>query len=190
MAGRATAKNVQRAIEGPDFDAALAIINGRVASAKSAQSKASGDASQAWGDVEKLGVNKRGAQMFAKVAAIEDDDEQQDMLRTFLKLCQLEGIEIKQDLVDLAQGESGDPVPVVKAPEPKVKAAKKTDTPPPAPEGDTDLSDGAEPTGSEKRAAGAPENVTDISAHLSRVQGSMANARKHLGGKPAPDALS
>ncbi len=139
MAGRANAKAVEQAVNGPDFEAALAIINGRVANAKEAQAKASGDASQAWASIEKLDVNRAGAQMFAKIQSLEDDDEVQDRLRTFYKLCQLEGIVLRADLLD----EAKPVVPTEKTnPAPPTKAAVAKPAPE-APAGDTDLADGA-----------------------------------------------
>ncbi len=125
---RANADAVERAVAGPDFEGALALINGRVADAKEAQSQASGRASQAWADIEKLGVNKRGAQMFVRIQNIEDADEQQDQLRTFFKLCELEGIGLAVDLVDQAQGRNANPVPTQKAKaEPDVQAEAPTE---------------------------------------------------------------
>lgn len=169
----ATAANVQSAIDGPDFEAALAIINGRVANAKQAQSKASGDASQAWGSIEKLGVNKRGAQMFARVQGIEDEDERQDQLRTFMKLCELEGIGISIDMVDMAQGKTSTPAPV-KAADPVI---------PPAPAGDTDLADGAEQGVTEKLEE---QKATD--SKVTKIDAARKRAVAHLNPGQSPDA--
>lgn len=169
MAQRANKKSVEAAVNGPDYEAALAIINGRVASAKGAQSKASGEASQAWGDIEKLGVNKRGAQLFAKIQAIEDEDEQQDQLRTFAQLCKLEGIEIQQDLMDLAEGKKTEVVPV------KEKA-------------EADSAPADEPAAKAEDLAKKPKAR---GGHLKVVSAAdaKAKAQEHLGTKPAPDAM-
>lgn len=176
---RANADAVQRAVDGPDYDAALAIINGRVEDAKDAQSAASGRASAAWADVEKLGVNKRGAQMFAKIKNIEDDKEQQDQLRTFYELCKREGIMLEVDLVDQAEGKTSHPVPgAAGKPEPIMATAAETealaDEGAPAP---AKLDETPKPRGGRKPA-------------LSVVTGSDAKdkAKAHLG--TAPDALA
>ncbi len=173
MAQRANKASVEAAVNGPDYEAALAIINGRVASAKGAQSKASGEASQAWGDIEKLGVNKRGAQLFAKIQSIEDEDEQQDQLRTFAQLCKLEGIEIQQDLMDMAEGKKTDVVPVKEKAEP---AAETAGAPADEPAAKT------EDLAKKPRARGGHLKV--VSAADAK-----AKAQEHLGTSPAPDAI-
>jgi hypothetical protein len=183
MGRRANADAVERAVNGPDFDAALALINGRIQDAKDAQSQASGRASQAWGDLEKLGVNKRGAQMFARVLAIDDDAEQQDQLRTFFELCKREGIGLHVDLVDQAQGKTEHVAPVV---------AKTTPAPTPmATDEETKaLADGAPPTTTEKLAEN-PKPKRQGKPSLAVVSGTAAKdaAKAHLGGG-APDALA
>lgn len=175
MAARANKASVEAAVNGPDYEGALAIINGRVASAKEAQSKASGNASQAWGDVEKLGVNKRGAQMFARIQGIEEEDERQDQLRTFFKLCQLEGIGISVDLVDQAQGRTDHPVPQAPKPEANVGA-------PPA--DDSDLIAAADAPAEGDKLAEKPKRTGK--AATGNVVG-LDEARKHLNGKPKGD---
>ena len=179
MAGRANKATVERAIEGPDFEGALKIINSRISDAKEAQSAASGRASQAWTDIEKLGVHKRGAQMFAKVQAMTDEADQQDMLRTFFKLCKLEGIELETDLVDMAQraaAQSPAPAPTP-APVENEKPAGK------APSAPVNMASGSLDAKPEPKAA----------RKLSIVTGgadAKAAAKQHLSGnKPAPDAM-
>jgi len=180
MTKRANADAVQRAVDGPDYDAALALINGRVQDAKDAQSAASGRASAAWADVEKLGVNKRGAQMFARIQNIEDEKEQQDQLRTFHELCKREGIGLAVDLVDAAQGKTEHPIPTqASKPAPVMATAKETAA----------LADGAGPSASE-RLAEKPARKSGKPS-LAVVSGTAAKdaAKAHLGGG-APDALA
>jgi hypothetical protein len=184
MANRATKENVAAAHAAPNYEDALAIIEGRIANAKSAQSKASGEASQAWGSIEAMGINKRGAQAAAKIIAIEDEDELQDFLRSFSGLLAAAGVSIKQDLVDVAQGST--PPPVVP------RAAKPE--PQPGPPGDTDLA-GDPPAG--QNAAGATDEEPPIERPAKKGQkpklsivAAQEAARAHLGSKPAaPDAL-
>lgn len=176
MAKRANADAVQRAVDGPDYDAALDIINGKLADAQTAQGQASKRASTAWGDIEKLGVNKQGAQMFHRIQKIEDHADQQDQLRTFFELLKREGIGLEVDLVDAAQGQTQHPVPQART-EPVMATAAETEA----------LADGAPPSASEKLAE-APKRGRKPA--LSVVTGAEAKdaAKAHLGG--APDALA
>jgi hypothetical protein len=180
MAKRATKDAVEMAVNGPDFEAALQIINGRIEAAKVAQGKAGKDAATAWGNIEKMGVNKAGAQMFLRVQRIEDDAELQDQMRTFFALCKLEGIDLqKRDLMDMAQEQSSS----APAPAPKPDAPEFTATETEA------LADGAPPAVSEKLA----ENPKPVRKPPTLKVVSPANAKKaaqgHLGTKTAaPDA--
>lgn len=178
---RANADAVQRAVDGPDYDAALAIINGRVEDAKDAQSAASGRASAAWADVEKLGVNKRGAQMFAKIKNIEDEKEQQDQLRTFYELCKREGIGLAVDLVDAAQGKTEHPIPTA-APKPEPIMATDAET--------KALADGADGGPAGGKLDETPKATGGRRPSLKVVTGQDAKdkAKAHLNG--APDALA
>jgi hypothetical protein len=177
MAKRANADAVQRAVDGPDYDAALDIINGRLADAQTAQGQASKKASTAWGDIEKLGVNKQGAQMFHRIQKIEDHNDQQDQLRTFFELCKREGIGIVVDLVDAAEGKTDHPVPQAST-APVMATAEETEA----------LADGAPPTTTEKLAENPKPRGRKPA--LSVVTGTAAKdaAKAHLGG--APDAMS
>lgn len=179
MAKRATKDAVEMAVNGPDFEGALAIINGRIESAKSAQGKAGKDAAAAWGSIEKMGVNKAGAQMFHRVQRIEDDAELQDQLRTFYALCKLEGIALEKDLMDLAEERAGTAAPAPAAEKPQTPMFTETET--------KSLADGAPDGASEKLAA----KPTRKPPALKVVSGedAKAKAQSHLGTKPAtPDA--
>lgn len=186
MAARASKDAVQRAVDGPDFEGALGIINSRIADAKTAQGQASKRAATAWGDIEKMGVNKQGAQMFARVQKIEDEDERQDQLRTFYKLCQLEGIGIETDLVDIAQGSRPDPVPTVNT---AVQQPAAKSDPVMATDAETvALADGAEPMPTEKLAEKAQRKPPALKA-VEGGKSAQDKAKAHLSGKPAvPDA--
>lgn len=182
MAKRATKDAVEMAVNGPDFEGALAIINDRVEKARAAQGKASKDAGAAWGSIEKMGVNKAGAQMFLRVQRIEDDAELQDQLRTFFALCKLEGIALQNDLMDLAEqrsAQAASSAPAAPAAAAPVKPFTDAET--------TALADGAPPAASEK----LQEKPTRKPPALKVVSAEQATkaAQSHLGGKAAtPDA--
>lgn len=157
MAKAATKRALEAAAAGPDFEAAVAIINGRIATAKTNQSKASGEASQAWGSIEKMGINKAGAQMAAKVMNMEDEDERTDLLRSFSKILEAAGIGIPQDIVDLAQGVETPVVPRATRQPTSAETAK------PGPEGDHDLAGEDAPDGDDQE--GEPRKVGGMTVH-------------------------
>jgi hypothetical protein len=180
MSKRATKDAVEMAVNGPDFEGALQIINDRVEKARAAQGKASKDAGAAWGSIEKMGVNKAGAQMFLRVQRIEDDAELKDQMRTFFALCKLEGIDLeKPDLMDMAQAMTEKSPPVAAAPKPDAQQFTKEET--------EALADGA-PKGASETLAEKPVRKAPA---LKVVSGEDAKkkASEHLSGKPAtPDA--
>jgi hypothetical protein len=180
MAKRATAAAVAAAHTGPDYAAAVQIIEGRIAKAKSAQSEASGKVGAAWKDIEAMGIHRGGAQIAAKIMGMEDEDDRVDLLRTLKKMLEAAGIGIPQDLVDAAQGKEPEQV----IPQRRVRTADE-----PAPDGPADNHDlaGEEPGESPQEASsekpGEPEppvarrrtgRVVDIGAAKQR-------AREHFG---------
>lgn len=199
MSKRATAATLEAAHDGPDYGAALAIINGRIANAKSAQSKASGDASQAWASIEKMGINKGGAQAAAKVLNMEDESDQQDWLRSFNKILEAAGITLKADLVDVAEGRHDRSVVPVEGLTPNHgRAEKPTGKPnaspePSQPEGEGDGAGGEASSGEGEGSRPDEEPPVERPArktgrgHLSVVDAKSA-AAAHLSGK-SPDAL-
>jgi len=183
MAKPANRASVAQAHDGPDYAGALAIIQGRIQNAKTAQSEASGKASKAWQEIEKMGLHRAGAQAAAKVMNISDEDDRVDYLRTFAKLLEVAGLGIPTDLVDAAQGVQTPVVPKVKGPR---RPEPKADTSPPVgPAGDTDLAQeppiaATSPEGDTKGEAELPVeraprgNVVTIAEAKERVQ-------KHFG---------
>jgi hypothetical protein len=205
MSKRATKEAVAAAHDGPDYGAALAIINGRVATAKSNQSKASGEASQAWGSIEKMGIHKGGAQAAARVLGMDDEDDRQDFLRSFAKLLEEAGVTLKADLVDVAEGKHDRSVVPIEGLTPNHGRATPPTKPQPqpGPAGDTDLADGdttpsvmdgggpVDENAQERQGEGEPPveraaRKPTRRGHLSVVEAREA-AQKHIG--IAPDAL-
>jgi hypothetical protein len=186
MAKRATKDAVEMAVNGPDFEAALSIINGRIENAKSAQGKAGKDAAAAWASIEKMGVNKAGAMMFNRVAKIEDDAELQDQMRTFFALCKLEGIDLqKRDLMDMAQEQSApapSPAPAAAAPKPDAPQFTEQET--------EQLADGAPKGASEKLAENPKPTRKPPTLKVVSPADAKKAAQGHLGTDKtaAPDA--
>ncbi len=102
MARRANRESVERGVNGPDFDAALAIIK-TIWTDQTESRTISGEIGAKWKRIEELGVNKVGAQMFNKIAKLEPDIRD-DVLRTFLKLSKSYGALDSRDLVDVMEG--------------------------------------------------------------------------------------
>lgn len=104
MANRANAASVGAGIATgmQKYQSALNIIRTDVTRSKQAQSKAGGEAGQAWTRIEKIGVNKKGAQMAAAVLAMEEASSQ-DVIRTFVNILACAGRIPEPDLMDLAE---------------------------------------------------------------------------------------
>ena len=102
MAKRATTESVGAAVDGPNYRAALNIIQTDIKRAKGAQSKAGGEAGQAWTRIEKMGVNKKGAQIAAGIIGMEESMAH-DVIRTVVKICFFANMLPTADLMDIAE---------------------------------------------------------------------------------------
>ena len=102
MARRANRDSVEKVANGPDFESALGIIK-TIWTDQSESSTISGEIGAKWKRIEGLGVSKVGAQMYAKVAKMEDAI-QADVMRTFIALSIMSGVMDKRDLVDQMEG--------------------------------------------------------------------------------------
>lgn len=102
MAERATADSVGAALDGPNYRAALNIIKTDIARAKQTQSKAGGEAGQAWTRIEKMRVNKKGAQIAASIIAMEEALAH-DVIRSLVNIVYYAGMLPTPDLVDIAE---------------------------------------------------------------------------------------
>jgi hypothetical protein len=102
MAERANAASTAAAAVGDQkYLAAINIMKTDIARAKSQQSKAGGEASQAYTRIEKLGVNKKAATFIASLLNTEASIAE-DVLRGVINLATAADIMPKEDLVDLA----------------------------------------------------------------------------------------
>lgn len=216
MAESATPDSVNKDQEksNVDYPRAVEIIQTTIHALESDQKALSKDARDAWEDIENLGVNKKGAQLFSQILK-KPVDKRRDEFRTLINLAKAAGwFDWLDDLVDRAQAG-----PVVQAPPPAApappkpapaKAAAGKPAPPPAepdpPADSRDLANAAVPervylkTGWVQRLkADAPEGCDldnpdfweDVRqatpAELAAERERMADFDDGLGGEPAPD---
>lgn len=100
MPKRANADNVNGQNE-PDWGEAWDIIE-EVHASEQESSTISGIIGQKWQRIEKMGVNRTGAQLASRIFKMEAPI-QADVLRTMYALFAVKGIEIPEDLVDKAE---------------------------------------------------------------------------------------
>lgn len=100
MPKRANADNVNGQNE-PDWGEAWDIIE-EVHASEQEQSTISGIIGQKWQRIEKMGVNRTGAQLASRIFKMEAPI-QADVLRTMYALFAVKGITIPEDLVDKAE---------------------------------------------------------------------------------------
>src|SRR5690606_24468949 len=102
-------------------------------------SSTNGEISALWDQVEKLGINKRGARIFLTLDGMEDY-ERKDVLRTIQKMAAEAGWDESGDMVDKAEGNNVVKMPAPADPKGKGKGKAK-DEPAPPPADDSDLAD-------------------------------------------------
>lgn len=131
MAKAATKDNVREVGEA-QYQSARNIIKQDIARLKAAQQKSAGDIGNLWAKIEGFGLNKIGAQMFNKLVNMEDTAAR-DAWRTLKKLTLLEGIDDK-DLVEQIQDGDIDKEELAEmtAPKPAPEPKAAETTPPPA----------------------------------------------------------
>lgn len=118
MARKANKESVAAAENGPDYKGALALIRGDIREAKDETSTIGQRVGQDWKRIEKvMGLNRRGAQMFAGIAFLPSDT-QADILRTFYGLVKEAGLSEFTDLVDIAEAGEAKPKAPPAAPQP------------------------------------------------------------------------
>ena len=102
------------AIEQPDFERALKVINHDLNPLTEESAKVRGDQAAAWKTIEKdCHCNKKAAKVFHSLKRM-DPELRDDWFRTFTGLLEASGIGISRDLVDEAEGAPSKPiVPVV-----------------------------------------------------------------------------
>lgn len=159
----------------PDWQKALEIIQTRVHGIESEQRSLSADAKDVWDDVERLGVNKKGAQLFSKILK-KPIEKRQDELRTFLNLARQANL--LDDLDDLVSRAEAPVAPAVaKAPEAPKPVV------PDHPADDSDLAAGPEPAkpanGKAPKPAAKKTVATGAKPARNRDQ-AMKQARDHL----------
>jgi hypothetical protein len=122
MAKAASREGVANDLKPVDYKKGLNLIQNRIKAKKDHVSSTNGEISGLWDEVEKLGINKKGARIFMSLDGLELS-ERNDILRTLDNLSVAAGWGPEADMVDAAEGKAG-----VEMPKP-APAAKPT--PPP-----------------------------------------------------------
>jgi hypothetical protein len=141
MAKAASRDGVAADLKPVEYKKGVDIIRNRIKAKKDHVSSTNGEISALWDQVEKLGINKKGAKIFLSLDGMEDH-ERKDVLRTVNQMAKEAGWDEGGDMVDKLEGTN-----VVTMPTPGGKKGKAKDEEKPAPPADdSDLAgDDADP---------------------------------------------
>lgn len=103
MANQASKEAIAASIAPTDWKGGLDILRNRVKAKKDHVASTNGEISALYDQIEKKGINKKGARIFLSLDGLEDS-ERKDVLRTVQKLAEEAGWNNTGDMVDQAEG--------------------------------------------------------------------------------------